>query len=236
MENQILHKDQWNLLRTRLRNQYDYNGTWQDVIAMFRQRIENYYLKPIKKIKDPGTLKGEGFTILTIQCALIEMFAAFKNGQIHNHGKRPGGPSFEYRRADDCFIKFLQNEPIFENHFYMLNGRRKVINQPFSAKDFYGSVRCGLMHEARTKGRWVINAKKAYQGSQRIFITETGGLICIDRNILNGLLTEYLENYITELSARNQTGNDMRRLFARKLDHFFDIAPDSQNYDWWEDR
>lgn len=236
MEKQILHKEQWNLMRPLLTNQYAYNGSWMDVIAMFRQRIENYYLKPIKAIKDPGKLKGEGFTILTIQCALIEMFAAFKNGQIHNHRKRPGGPSFEYKLADDCFIKFLQTEPIFENHFYMLNGRRKILDQPFSAKDFYSSVRCGLMHEARTKGHWVINAKKTYQGSQRIFITEEAGLIRVDRNILNELLTEYLENYITELSALNQQGNDMRRLFARKLDHFFDIPPDPDHYDWWQDR
>lgn len=125
MKKQILDRNQWNLLRNKLKNDYDYNDNWRMVIEMFRQRIENYYLNPIKTIKRPGSLKGEGFTILTIQCALIEMFAAFKNGKIYNHRKQAAGPSFEYRQADDCFINFLQTEPIFENHFYTFNAGQK---------------------------------------------------------------------------------------------------------------
>ncbi|MDW8848918.1 hypothetical protein SD960_02345 [Flavobacterium sp. MMLR14_040] len=236
MNKQILDRNQWYLFRNQLRNNYDYNDNWRNVIELFRLRIENYYLSPINKIKHPAALKGEGFTILTIQCALIEMFAAFKSGKIHNHRKTAVSPSFEYKQADDCFIKFLQTEAIFENHFYSMRSGRKRLNVPFSAKDFYGSVRCGLMHEARTKGSWVINAKKAYPGGERIFITQDSGTIRVDRNILNNLLTEYLQNYLAELSAQNQNGNSLRRLFGRKLDHFYDIQPDSQNYDWWEDR
>jgi len=236
MNKQILDRNHWHLLRAKLRNNYDYNDNWRNVIELFRQRIENYYLAPINKIKDPGALKGEGFTILTIQCALIEMFAAFKSGKIHNHRKLAGGPSFEYKIADDCFINFLQTETIFENHFYTMIGGQKIPNNPFSAKEFYSSVRCGLMHEARTKGSWVINAKKTYLGNERIFITQVNGTIRVDRTILNNLLNEYLQNYLAQLAVQNQNGNTLRRLFGRKLDHFYDILPDSQNYDWWEDR
>ncbi|AWK04788.1 hypothetical protein HYN56_11355 [Flavobacterium crocinum] len=236
MEKQILDKNQWQLLRTNFNNNYDYNDDWKNIIELFRTRIENYYLSPINKIKVPGILKGEGFAILTIQCALIEMFAAFKSGQIHNYRKNGNRPSFEYKVADHCFINFLQTEKIFENHFYRYSaGGVKILNDPFKAKDFYSSVRCGLMHEARTKGSWVINAKRVYKGTERIFITEDSGTIRVDRNILSKLLNEYFDNYLLELSAQTQIGNNLRRLFARKLDHLYDIAPDSNNYDWWQD-
>jgi len=236
MRKQILDKNTWLRLRVQLRSNYGFSDNWGKLIELFKQRIENYYLIPLNKIKDPNALKGEGFTILTIQCALIEMFAAFKYGKIHNYRKRGAQPLYEYKMADHCFINFLQTETIFENHFFKFINGQKILNDPFSAKEFYNSVRCGLMHEARTKGNWIINAKKTYIGDERIFITEVNGTIRVDRTILNKLLTEYLESYLLGLTSQNQDGDNLRRLFARKLDHFYDILPDPTLYDWWEDR
>lgn len=237
MRQQILEKDFWVSKRQIVRNKYGISPDWLEVIEKFKTRIEHYYLNPIENIKEPARLKGEGFTILTIQCALIEMFSAFKYGKIHNHNKRGALPHFEYKLANDCFISFLHSEPIFQNHFYKIEQGEKILNQPFSAREFYNNVRCGLMHEARTKGNWVINAKKNYQGDETIFISKDDlkNKISIDRTILNKQLKKYFSDYLDKISQDTPDGNSLRRLFARKLDHLYEIQPNEEEFDWWID-
>jgi hypothetical protein len=242
MSRQILDKQSWIEYRETLKNSYAINDFWVNVIEMFRKRIYDFYFNPIKKIKDPNKLKGEGFTILTIQCALIEMLAAFRYGKIHNYQKGSRGVpiyDYEYKGADECFIRFLHSETIFENHFFtVVQDAPTQPNKPFSANDFYNKVRCGLMHEARTKGEWLINAKPFYKGNGSVFITANNenDTISVDRTILNNLLEKYFKRYLIELSESNDNGIQLRRLFGRKLDHLYDIPRDAEKFDWWEDR
>jgi hypothetical protein len=236
MTRQILDINFWTTKRELIRNSYGFNENWAEIIERFKGRIEDFYFSPIDRVKDPNKLKGEGFTILTIQCALIEMFAAFKYGKIHKFNKNGTDPNYTYKRADECFIPFLHSEQIFENHFYKFENGNKLDDQPFSATEFYNKVRCGLMHEARTKGDWVVNAKKSYKGDEINFISinTTTNRISIDRTILNKLLKKYFQDFINSLSQDNAEGNKLRRLFARKLDHLYDISADN-NYEWWND-
>lgn len=237
MRRQILDKDYWNCQRQVLKNSYKINDLWQEVVARFKGRIQDFYFAPIDRVKDPKELKGEGFTILTIQCSLIEMFAAFKYGKIHKYNKRNHEQNYYYRKADECFYPFLHSEPMFENHFHRFENGKKLNDEPFSATIFYDEVRCGLVHEARTKGKWVVNAKKNYKGDEIIYITpdSTGERISIDRTILQKQLKQYFDGYIEGLLEDTDAGKRLRRLFARKLDHLYDISPDQTIYDWWED-
>jgi hypothetical protein len=234
MNVQILDINFWSAKRQLVKSSYDINEDWEEIIERFEARIENFYFKPIKTVKNLNLFKGEGFTILTIQCALIEMFAAFKYGKIHKFDKNNTDPNYTYKRADACFIPFLQSESIFENHFYTNQNGNKVADQPFSATEFYNKVRCGLMHEARTKGDWVINAKIDYEGQETTFITQKANKISVDRTVLNKLLKQYFNQYLNNLRQDNADGEKLRRLFARKLDHLYDIQADN-NFDWWDD-
>lgn len=236
MEKLILNKSYWVQKRETVKNSYDIDGNWLEIIEKFKQRIENYYFNPIEIVKEPQTLNGEGFSILTIQCALIEMFAGFKFGKIHKYNKNATDPNYTYKNAADCFFPFLYSEEIFENHFHKFENGNKINDEPYSATDFYNKVRCGLMHEARTKGEWVINAKKSYQGDEIIFITmdKTNNLISIDRTILNKQLRKYFQAYLNNLSANTIEGCRLRRFLARKIDHLYDISADI-NFDWWND-
>ncbi|MCK9482181.1 MAG: hypothetical protein M0R38_10540 [Bacteroidia bacterium] len=195
----------WTKKRQVVNNSYDFNEHWKEIIEKFRVRIENYYFFPIDSIIASNKLRGEGFTILTIQCVLIEMFAAFKYGKIYKFDKRASDPNFTYRGSGDCLIPFLHSEEIFENHFYkFINGDKKK-DYPFSAMEFYKKVRCGLMHEAQTKGEWIVNAKKTYQDDDVIFITKDSekNKISIDRNILQKLLKIYFQDYLFNLSQES---------------------------------
>lgn len=237
MKVQILQKSKWNNIRASLDNNYEYSPNWQEVIDMFEKRINDYYLTPIDNIISKNQLKGEGFSVVTLQCALIEMFAAFETGCIYKHRASRPKPSFEYNNPSGFFKTFLRSEEIFENHFFQVTDNGKIEDVPFSANGFYSEVRCGLMHEGRTKGNWLINAKKNenYSGTESTFIDKEGGNLKIDRTILHALLKQYFNSYILSLKAENAHGDQLRRLFGRKLDHFFDL-PRDQVYDWWADR
>jgi hypothetical protein len=243
MGRQKLDKQTWTSFRTELNNSYDFSDKWASVIKLFDDRIQDFYFKPIDKILKPNNRKGEGFSVLTLQCALIEMFAAFRQGMIHNH-KRPRKnevrPKYEYYDSDSCFVEFLQTEEIFEDHFYIKDkttGERKP-NPICNAKEFYGKVRCGLMHEARTKEDWLITAADTDTSAPNKFITynQKDKTKKVNRTILQERLKTYFEKtYLKGLAEKNENGKRLRRLLARKLDHLHDI-PSDKTFDWWKDK
>jgi hypothetical protein len=237
MKREILELVTWTRVRPKLNANYDFNQDWQDVIELFKTRMYDKYFDPINSLIAPNRQKGEGFSIVTLQCSLIESFASLKTGQIYNHkmGKKPA--SFEYNKSREMFVGFLESAPIFQDNFWVSGlGGAKVSHPDFSAVEFYHDVRCGLMHEARTKNNWYINTNKAHERTSKIFlIKEKDGKIRIYRTVLHHLLVEHLGLYLAELSADNATGAILRRFFARKLDHIFDISADAVYFEWWVD-
>lgn len=224
-----LQENKWRALRGALDNNYDINNSnWGEVIQLFKKRIEDYYLTPLDTLISMEKLDGEGFSILTVQCSLIEMFAAFKKGHIYVlRGKKK--KSYHYESSKQIFTEFLISESIFESIFFNSNGTPAK----FSAVKFYEDVRCGLVHESRTKNEWKVNAKISYANKDVPFITGTPGHnISVDRTLLNYQLRKCFNKYIAELEEKSN--HLQRRLLGRKLDHLFDINPDSS--DWWIDK
>lgn len=239
MGRQILDKVTWTTERITLNNSYDYSVNWDKVIDLFEQRIKDFYFAPIDDILKTNKQQGEGFSILTLQCALIEMFAAFRVGKIHNRNKpKTGGLKYEYSSSSSCFVEFLQTEEIFKNHFFVIdNNGIKQPNQPFNANQFYDRVRCGLMHEARTKQDWLITSAIKDVSKPNQFITENTAenTKSVNRTLLQKELKNYFKKYLLELKAADVNGNKTRRLLARKLDHLYDV-PKDKKYDWWLDK
>lgn len=122
---------------------------WEEIVQhYFRDRLESRYLKPIRKIKAPvigETLGvGEGFAMVVLQCSLIEFLqSCFDGSNYRNDG--PLGPN-EYRDSKTKFTDFLTGHDPFKQEFDL-----------DTAQSFYRAVRCGLLHEARTKGKWLIH-------------------------------------------------------------------------------
>jgi len=239
MGRQILDKATWTTERTNLKDSYNYSENWVKVIDLFQQRINDFYFAPIDDILKTNKQKGEGFSILTLQCALIEMFAAFRVGKIHNRNKpKTGGLKYEYSSSSSCFVEFLQTEEIFKNHFFVTDDNGvKQPNQPFNANHFYDRVRCGLMHEARTKKDWLITSAIKDSSKPKQFITENivENTKSVNRTLLQKELKSYFDKYLQELKMTDENGNKFRRLLARKLDHLYDI-PKDKNYDCWLDK
>ncbi|KGN97714.1 hypothetical protein HQ36_05430 [Porphyromonas gingivicanis] len=176
-EEEKSYKERWENVRKKLKGrkyydiiyQYD-KETWGEGINIFQERLDNYFFNSIEKIIIEGQSKGEGFAVVTLECAVIEMFSAFQKGLIfipknsttpippkYTYGSDPNNP--QHNGSKDMFLNFLYNASIFEGIFWKKNATKKIKDLPFSASDFYKNVRCGLMHEARTKDIWTINVK-----------------------------------------------------------------------------
>jgi hypothetical protein len=174
---------------------------WEKAFAdYFHTRLRLRYLDPIKVLQDNGTFQGEGFSIAAIQCSIVEFLESAVQGTSYRF-LRKGDPAlgpYEYSSSSDIFISFLLHRRPFDKDF----------KDEQTARDFYVGVRCGLLHEARTKDGWTIWAKdssgKTADCSQKIMYRD---------NFQAGLLT-FVEWYKTELT---QDGA-LQDAFVRKFD------------------
>lgn len=173
---------------------------WQGVFAdFFRERLKLRYLEPIAALQASGESRGEGFSIVAIQCSLIEFLESAAQGLNYRYITRGQqlGPH-EYSASRDIFVSFLSKRAPFSETFNVA-----------TAEDFYASVRCGLLHEARTKNGWRIWAADA-SGA----VADTSRKIIFRDNFQTGLLT-YLHAYESQL----QHDATLQQAFIRKLNH-----------------
>jgi hypothetical protein len=126
------------------------SSLWQKAYReYFLARLNLRYIDPIKILKEQGALTGEGFSILTIQCSLIEFLESTAQGTNYRYLRRNETIGiYEYSSSKQIFIKFLCTRIPFSREF-----NDKI------AMDFYTGIRCGLIHEAQTKCGWKVRAK-----------------------------------------------------------------------------
>jgi hypothetical protein len=191
--------DDWKAFRPSLTPAGD-PEVWQTAFAeYFHTRLAARYLDPIKVLQDNGTFQGEGFSIAAIQCSLIEFLESTVQGKSYRllRGGPPLGPH-EYSRSGDMFESFLVNREPFNTTF-----------DAATAHDFYEGVRCGLLHEARTKNGWVIWAK---HGSR--IIDANGAQKILYRDNFQKALLDFVTWYRSALTSDSA----IQEAFVRKFD------------------
>lgn len=152
----------------------------------FHARLFHRYLRPLDVLKQNGQARGEGFSIVAIQCSLIEFLESTIQGKTYVYSRNgiPRVGAHEYSKSGEMFESFLAN--------------RQPFNRGFTAKqahDFYVNVRCGVLHEAQTRNGWTVRAK-----------SKTGQIIdanlkIVYRDDFQAALIEFTEWYRCELST-----------------------------------
>lgn len=192
----------WKALRVKLTTGNDPDD-WEEAFdKYFRGRLKARYFDPIKVLEKSPKLQGEGFSIVTIQCSLIEFLESTYQGKSFTTKRPKQGqvlPGDKYCDSGGIFTDFLTLRPPFEQHFK----NKLVAPNKTLARDFYECVRCGLMHEARTKDTWVIRVDKGGNGPP-VQIKQTEKIIY--RNNFQEGLREFIKWYKGELTkpARQQ--------------------------------
>src|SRR5437016_1875973 len=100
--------DDWRAMRTRLIHDTD-QRVWKTAFEeFFLARLHARYFEPIKVLQDNGTFRGEGFSIVTIQCSIVEFLETTRQGSNYRLLRRNEtlGPH-EYSSSKDVFVSFL---------------------------------------------------------------------------------------------------------------------------------
>lgn len=163
----------------------------------FMPRLNLRYLEPINILQKNDTYLGEGFSILTIQCSLIEFLESTARGENYQVRGKPLN-QYEYSSSRDIFVDFLSKRQPFSKTF-----------DATSAQDFYLNVRCGLLHEARTKGGWKIKAALPND-----VVADVQNRI-VYRNNFQKALVSYIEDYGVTI----ETNETLQKAFIRKFDN-----------------
>lgn len=166
------------------------DNDWNEAINMFEERIKGRYINVMDKIISEGSLVIDGFSVIAINCLLIETLLQFKNGWDETSG---GNAS--------SYSKFLKDE--FPNIFTTRTLARK----------FYSDIRCGILHSAQTKNgsQLTINEPNvvAYINGRNSISVDVKGMFEATK--------EYINNYINKLRDRNNIFE--RESFISKMNY-----------------
>ena len=214
---------QWKEKRVILREKIDYSEDWEEAINWYKTRLKIRYFDPMRRIEKNA--EGEGFSLVTIHCALIEHFASITQGKQHNFRKNNQSPAYEYSSSSKHFKDFLKKSAMFSKYFTAL-GEDEV---KFDTTDFYANVRCALLHDACTRNNWRINTLSCghHNPNKEIMTKDNFGVKRLYRDVLTEKLSDFLEDYKVEI----QSEKEKRLYFARKIDHLCEILPDDSP--WW---
>ena len=188
--------EDWAIMRQSLVPGGDVEAWRKAARDYFEARLEDRYLRPIKWLQRSEELRGEGFSIVAIQCTLIEFLESTIKGKIY---KYRGRGEHVYSDSKAMFVAFLTNRVPFQQHF-----------TPEVALDFYKGIRCGLLHEAQTKRGWRIRAESSDR--KRIISAEE---LIVYRNPFQRALISFIAWYKEELTANS----GLQAAFIRKFDN-----------------
>jgi hypothetical protein len=188
---------------------------WKKVIEVFENRMQTRFLNPIEKIKEKNYRYGEGFSITLIAVVLMEAMAAFQFGKSYVEGKPQKkknlvSPS-EYTSSAGLYKDLFNNsEPLKRNTNSEVRNR------------FYGYIRCGLVHEARTKGPELIVSNTSERNHKpEKYYYKYGDLYIFNRDIFIDRLKEHFKNYLNQLNQPKEI--QLRKNLAFKIDEICNI-------------
>ena len=114
------------------------NETFERAIEIFTDRIRSRFIDQIHLLCNTNNgYDINGFSIMALECLLVETFAQFKHGLNDTKGV-----------SRDVYSRFLYNDL---NCFPSLT----------VAKKFYSDIRCGILHQAQTKPNSALTFNKA---------------------------------------------------------------------------
>lgn len=244
-------KADWLNLRVHLREnlestKYEY---WLDAFdKYFRKRLNTKFLDSIANIIQKNEIQkieylknksnnkkklyylGEGFSIVIIECVVLEILASFRRGQTSNLHFRLNDNDVKFYRSNiinyeqrleqdsrELIINFLQKQKPFSNYFALPIDKN---NPPRTLADsFYSNYRNYLIHNGDTNNNCKIRVIN--NNDNRIIIhyyeNKNGNYeTVLYRNALYFGITKYISEYRDEIIKN--ANKELRLNFLLKMD------------------
>ena len=158
---------------------------WKKAIEIIMDRIEGRYLNQIDLLSDD--VNANGFTIMALNCLLIETLYQFKEGKDRT-------PSRHNKEAYSDFL--MQEFPC-------------VFNTQNIAESFYSNIRCGILHSAQTKNGSRLSDREG------VAVVLEGNALVVSVKGMSLLLKTYFQRYLQKLSDPNEV--TLRNNFINKM-------------------
>jgi hypothetical protein len=161
----------------------------REIATFVSERFSERYILPVKGDPCDSYSDSEGksgFTMMAIGCLMVEALESFYQGLPNTRGKK----------GADIFNSFFARY----NEFSALQGHGAI---------FYDNIRCGILHQAETKGGWLIRRDQPS-------LVDTNAKI-IDANIFLSNLEACLDHYCNELTNTDWNGSTWIN-FRTKMD------------------
>ena len=166
-----INTSEWHALNLDDANSAD----WDKAINILHKRIKSRYLDPADILLNEDSQRAArerrfGFTILAIDCLLIETLQAFVEGREDTR-----------RKSEQMFRNFLTGRASFKAHF-----------SQSTAKQFYEDFRCGILHQAEIQGKsrvWSVGS---------LARVENGAMI-VNRTEFHSRLKQEFQLYLADL-------------------------------------
>ena len=176
---------------TTARNSND----WTLSTNIFYDRIESRYLKPVRYIaSDKEIGEFSGFSILAIDCLIIETLNQFYKGSDETEGAHW-----------KAFWYVFKNSPHFKPSF---SGKK--------AKTFYEHFRCGILHQAQTKASSLVRINRPKMVEEVNPKEISDGLI-VDREKFHEALENEIDDYKQKLISGAPEHKKLRDNFIKKM-------------------
>ena len=161
------------------------NTTWETAVNIFRDRINGRYLNQIDLLSKD--INANGFTIMALNCLLIEAFYQFENGLDET----------EKRQNKEKYSSFL----------------KKIDSVSFNnvtlAEDFYSYIRCGILHSAQTKAESRLSDREGF------VVAVEDGVLVISVKGFTDLVKKHFNNYSSMLL--DGSDSILRKNFVKKM-------------------
>ena len=166
---------------------FDSEQDWEEACKIFYDRLYSRFLKPIEMIEN---YNFSGFTIMALDCLLIETYQQFYEGKNET----------PYRESKKYFKQFFNNTNFKEDF------KEEMVGM------FYDHVRCGILHQAETKSNTKI---RITDNLPVVKYTKNKDGIIINREKFHKKLVAIIKSYIEDL--KNPTNENLRKNFRKKM-------------------
>jgi hypothetical protein len=210
----------WRKFRPRLND--DDKQAWSEAIGVFERRMRERFFRCIDRLleADCHSLKSEpvvpGFSITALCCLLVETLQSFwVGGRSDPQGNPtetctfPNGKCAKEPSTARAFKDFLSRSRHFSPDF----PNSKVRG------DFAVNVRNALLHEAETRGGWLIRRTDP----PKHIVEKRDGTYILNRTRLYVALCKEFVDYLALL--RDPSNAERRQHFLKKMDSICQTEP-----------
>lgn len=167
---------------------------WEKAISMFDKRMMRF-TEPIRILMETPDTEAAiyaGFSIIAIDCLLIETLQSFRTGRTN--------PLKGDKKSKETIVNFLTQRSNFKKHFDLT-----------TAETFYNHFRCGILHQGEIKSSGLIRIDTA----DMVSLSEDKQSLIINRWCFHKAILEEIKEYKEELLNGNDVA--LREHFIKKM-------------------